>query len=879
MDATLTAAAGAVLVVVLAIVDVIISESAVLIPLLVLGPLLAAVRGHTRATTAIGALAVLLAIALGPVDQGLFAAQHIVQILVVGAGSFFAVAAAHARERFERAELTTQAALAGERAARIEANIVARASELLATTVEPEDRLAHVVALAVPEMADLATVDLLQPDGTLRCGASDAAEPGVAEAVLEARRRWPIDPQSSHPVAVAARTGRPQLVPTMTPEHLEEVALAPGHLEHMQRLRYASGIAVPLVARGRTLGIFAFVRRAGREPYDQDDLRLAVELARRAATALDNARLFAELSATEAQLEAVLGNLAEAVTVQGTDFGLIYVNRAAAELLECESPDEVLTTPMPQILDRFVALDEDGLPFDFANLPGREALAGRTPEPVLMRSISKATGVERWMLVKSSPVRDAADNVVMAVNIMEDVTDARRAEHHQRFLAAASKLVSSSLDVDATLERAAAAIVPELADWCCVDVPDERGRLLRRAIAADPGRREEVAALCDVFDLDRDGGPAGVLRDGRPRFFSRVDDAQLRDLAVDDAAAERLGGAGLRSLVAVPLMAGDRPTGVMTMATDVSARVLGSDELDLAREVGVRAGIAVENARVHGARTHIATTLQRSLLPPRLPAVPGMTIAARFRAAGEASDVGGDFYDLFSVDGGWMVVMGDVTGKGPEAASITSLARYTMRTAAVYEPSPAAVLERLNAALVVDPDRRQICTVVAARIAGAPDGSAQVTIACGGHPAPFRLHDGRAESVPVAGPLLGAFETGRWRETTVRLEPGDSLVLYTDGVTDTRGARGRFGGERLAAVLAGATGLEPDEVATRVDEALLAFEEGPQRDDVALLVLRATPAPGVETSLAAVGAGDPDMPKAEASARIDELQARAGRGS
>ena len=430
-----------------------------------------------------------VAIALGPSTRACSPPSTSSRCSSSSAGSFFAVAAAKARERFERAERATHAALAGERAARIEANIVARASELLATTLDPEERLAQVVALAVPEMADIATVDLLEPDGTLRAGACDAAEPGIAEAVLEARRRWPVDPESAHPVAVAARTGSPQLVPVMTAEHFDEVSLSPGHLEQMRRLRYASGIAVPLVARGRTLGVFAFVRRQGRVPYDDQDLRLAIELARRASAALDNARLFAELSATERQLEAVLGNLAEAVTVQAPDHGLIYVNQAAARLLECASPDEVLATPMTEILDRFVALDEDGRPMDLGRLPGREALAGRAPDPVLMRSISKATGDERWMLVKATPVRDAEGAVVMAVNIMEDVTDARRAEHHQRFLAAASKVLSSSLDVDATLERAAAAIVPELADWCCVDVPDDRGRLQRRAIAADPPAR------------------------------------------------------------------------------------------------------------------------------------------------------------------------------------------------------------------------------------------------------------------------------------------------------------------------------------------------------------------------------------------------------
>src|SRR5690348_7489886 len=213
MDATATAVAGATAVVVVAVVDILIGANAVLIPLLVVGPLIAAVRGGPRATAAVAGLAVVLAIALGPVDEGLFAAQHIIQCVVVVAGGCFAVAAAEARERYERAERATQAALAGERAARIEANIVARASELLATTLDPEERLAQVVGLAVPEMADVATVDLIEPDGSLRPGAADAAEPGIAEAVMKARREWPIDAASEHPVAVAARTGRPQMHP------------------------------------------------------------------------------------------------------------------------------------------------------------------------------------------------------------------------------------------------------------------------------------------------------------------------------------------------------------------------------------------------------------------------------------------------------------------------------------------------------------------------------------------------------------------------------------------------------------------------------------------------------------------------------------------
>ena len=212
----------------------------------------------------------------------------------------------------------------------------------------------------------------------------------------------------------------------------------------------------------------------------------------------------------------------------------------------------------------------------------------------------------------------------------------------------------------------------------------------------------------------------------------------------------------------VPIAAGDRVIGIVTLGTSHSARRLGEAELALAGELGRRAGIAVENARLHDARSQIATTLQRSLLPPRLPVVPGVTIAARFRAAGETSDVGGDFYDLFGVGDAWMVIVGDVTGKGPGAATITSLARYTMRTAAMYERSPGAVLARLNSALGADPERRPICTAVCARIEPAADGTLLVTLACGGHPPPLPDHGrGRRRDRRHAGAAAGRLRRRR----------------------------------------------------------------------------------------------------------------------
>jgi serine phosphatase RsbU (regulator of sigma subunit) len=457
-----------------------------------------------------------------------------------------------------------------------------------------------------------------------------------------------------------------------------------------------------------------------------------------------------------------------------------------------------------------------------------------------MRSISRATGRERWMLVKSTPVRDERGAVTMAVNIMEDVTEARRAERQQRFLASASKLVSASLDVEETVRHLADAIVPEIGDWCIVDMPDDRGVPRPVTVAhADDDRRALLAEMRERHPPgDHDAGPAGVMRHGRPQLFEHVDETTVAGYAAGERHFELMRELGTRSLAVVPLSAGDRALGAITVGTAESGRRLTEVDLALLAEVGRRAGIAVENARVHEARTRIAVTLQRSLLPPRLPIVPGLTIAARFRAAGITSEVGGDFYDLFPAGDAWMVVIGDVTGKGPEAAAITSLARYTMRTASVYESSPAAVLHRLNEALAADPERRRLCTVLCLRLERDGDGPLRGTLAAGGHPLPFLVGPDGAAPVGRPGPLLGAFEGSHWRESAVDLPEGTSLVLYTDGVTDTRGLDGRFGDARLASVLASARGLDADEVASRIDAALLDFQQGPQPDDVALLVLR-----------------------------------------
>jgi PAS domain S-box-containing protein len=837
----IAAAPGAAIVIADVALALAFGNSSVFVPLLVIGPLVAAGLAAPRCTLGVAVLAFVCAIPLGIADDSFLSAEHVAEVLAVAVGGILAVLAAKGRRSYEEA-------LAKERAARRRVEFVARAGQLLEAPPEPEAMLREIVRMAVPDIAQLCIVDLVD-DGALGETTAYATDPRMLELLLASRTRYPLDAAGAHPVAIVARTGRAHLQSDIGPDSLRAFAVDDEHLRLMTGAGYATSLAVPLVARGRTIGVLSFMRFGGAPPYSDDDIEMAGEIARRAALALDNARLFAELRRTEGQLEAVLGNLAAAVTVQAADGSLVYVNQAAAETLGCASPAEVLATPLAQLLDAFVVLDEAGRPFDLRDLPGRHALAGEEPRPALTHTIVKATGEERWAVTKATPVLDEHGEVVLAVNIIEDVTDARLAERQQRFLSAASMLVSSSLDIDVTLDKVAGSAVPELADWCCVDLPDERGVLRRAALSSGEDDRDAVQRMCDALLMDPDdaSSPGHVLRTGHAILIGDFDEVAARLWARDEEGAAALLASGTHSAMVVPMSAGDRVIGVVTMGTSHSARRLGEGELALAGELGRRAGIAVENARLHEARSHIATTLQRSLLPPRLPIVPGVTIAARFRAAGETSDVGGDFYDVFGVGDAWMVVVGDVTGKGPEAAAITSLARYTMRTAAMYERSPGAVLARLNAALAADPDRRQLCTAACARIEPAPDGTLRVDLARGGHPPPFLVAAaGGAEAVGIPGSLLGAFDGGAWEERHLVVGAGDALVFYTDGVTDARGADGElFGLDRLEALLDGAGGLDADEVAVRIDDALQAFEHGQQRDDVALLVLSTVPRPSV----------------------------------
>jgi PAS domain S-box-containing protein len=554
------------------------------------------------------------------------------------------------------------------------------------------------------------------------------------------------------------------------------------------------------------------------------------------------------LRRTEESLEAILAAVSENVTVQGADGRLVWVNQAAAEFLGYGSPEEVLRTSITEMMDRYDTFHDDGTEVDLDRLPGRRALAGEpSPEPVVLRRIDRQTGEERWLLTKSRAILDEHGQPMMAVNVIEDITAQRRREERQRLLAEASKLLGSSLDWEETVRRVTDLAVPALADWFAVDL-HENGRVELVAVAhPDPEKLERAQRLRTLYPPDPNDPTLEPVKAGQPIFLPEIPDEMIREAARDEEHLALLREFNFGWAIGAPIEASGQFMGVLTLVSDKGRPLPTPEERELVVELGRRFGVALANARLYSDRVQLAETLQAALRPDALPEVPGTAVAARLHAVGQALDVGGDFYDVFPSGDAWVVAIGDVSGKGAEAATITGVARFTMRTAAHYETSPGRLLFALNRALVRRGRREDFCTAICARLEQRPEGLT-ARIAVGGHPPPFLVRaDGRVERPPSQhGPLLGIDHVAEWPEEEVVLEPGDALVMVTDGVLELRTANGMLGEAGVEELLARHAGLGPEELADVIEREVESRREGPARDDVAIVAVAAVPVGAAE---------------------------------
>jgi sigma-B regulation protein RsbU (phosphoserine phosphatase) len=392
-------------------------------------------------------------------------------------------------------------------------------------------------------------------------------------------------------------------------------------------------------------------------------------------------------------------------------------------------------------------------------------------------------------------------------------TDLRR-QTWLTFLAEASELLAQSLDVNLTMALIPQLVVPRLGQWCAVHTTDAWGRLqLAAATHADE------AALATLHGTLGETGPESIL--------ARLEEASRLGTQVMFGAPEGF---------AVPLVARGQRLGTLAVGRHVTHRH-DADEVAVLEDVARRAALAIDNARIHDERRKVARTLQASLLPPVLPDVPGVGFAAEYVPTG--SEVGGDFYDVVpSGENTWVVVVGDVSGKGVQAATVTGLVRDVIRILVDDGKPMTEILCRVNRTLVQRGGGRY-CTLAMASVARELDGTLSVCLHLAGHDRAVLVRaDGKTSFVGEGGTALGLLETISSPDVAVALQPGDSLIFYTDGVTERRRGRELFGTGRLRDAAAPLAGYPADVMAALLRSTTINFSVEEPRDDIAILVLR-----------------------------------------
>jgi PAS domain S-box-containing protein len=684
------------------------------------------------------------------------------------------------------------------------------------------DTLERAVELTVPAAADIALIDAIHRGEVTRAAvrARGRADWQALEAGLHSREPstpfWLRDPQFGIPPV-------PQYLPRVTDAQVQILSHDGEDLAFMRSLGLRSVIIVPLIARRRLLGTLTVAVAWSKRRYRRDDLTFLKTLSGRLALALDNAGLFSDLESVERRMDAVMDRIPEAVTVHDANGSLVFANEAAADLIGMPDAAGVLAANVDERVARYELYAEDGGRLPDEDLVVKALREGQLPLRGTFRLLVPATRRERWISVAVEGIAGPDGNALYAVTTIEDVTVTKRAELAQRLLARVGELLESSLNYGETLRRAAELAVPRFADWCAVSVPADDGVIDLAAVAHRDSER--VSQLRELNDgdgrqLDRDSVVARVLKGGEPAI-------------VDD---------GPGSMLVVPMMAGAKLVGALAFAADVGSRRYDEGDLEVAVEFGRRAGLAAENARLAEMRIEINRTLQRGLLPADPPPMPGWRVATMYRPAGELNEVGGDFYEVLEIEDGWMVVLGDVVGRGAEAAALTALARHTLHTAGSITGDPLQALATLNDRLR---ERQPIplCSAAVVVLREASGGAAEAVAVAAGHPLPLLIRGAEVRETTVPGPLLGALPDPQWTTTRVELLPGDQLVVYTDGVTDARAGGELFGEVRLRDEVAGSG--RPDTAVARVEAALSSFAGDVVADDAALVAIMRDPGAAV----------------------------------
>ncbi len=398
-------------------------------------------------------------------------------------------------------------------------------------------------------------------------------------------------------------------------------------------------------------------------------------------------------------------------------------------------------------------------------------------------------------------------------------------------------LDNSTFSEAVTLQRCARLLAGELADWVIVDI--ERGGRLRRQFAtgARNGQADQLARAVRSVDPEPESVPWQVHAAGKSVLLAHVDEPRALGAGPDGTPLLMMLGA--TTLICVPISDGTNGYGTLTLARRADAGQFAVADLALADQLGEHLAISIRVDRMFRHRSEVAEALQASLLPARLPAtVPGLEFAAAYAGATQWQEISGDFYDVFPSKGGWAIAIGDVCGKGQDAAAMTAAARHAIRALAHVHDSPEAVLAAANEVLLAgDYDERYVSVKLAFLEPG--ERGARVRLGGAGHPGPAVVRaDGRVEILEGDGLPLGLFADAEPSRQELELGEGDLLFFYTDGVTEARNAELEFFDDRLADALAATAGRSAAQTVRAVQELVTAFSEGELRDDVTILAVK-----------------------------------------
>ena len=395
--------------------------------------------------------------------------------------------------------------------------------------------------------------------------------------------------------------------------------------------------------------------------------------------------------------------------------------------------------------------------------------------------------------------------------------------------------LSGSLNVRRTVLRILDLVQTRFAHWSLLVLDDARSNSLHlhggndASFSVTMRAGSSVPLLAQVMDsgqhellhVDLDSHPHDALSSLVPHPGLREEAAELRPADV----------------LAVPLTARGSAVGALLLVRKAGQGFDAAD-VTLIQQLADRSALALDSARTYEDHARVTRVLEESLLPPALPTIPGVDVAACFRAAAAHLEIGGDFYDVHGVEDDWLVVLGDVCGKGVEAAVLNGRARQSIRTAARFDRRPSQILTTLNDVLYEDASDRFV-TVACGRLRPRPGGGFSVDVGVAGHPPPLVVRsDGTIEQPEVTGRLAGALpHVDDYREVTIDLDVDDALVLFSDGIYEARGEDGLYGMDRLRELLVRYAGSGATAICEAIERDVVEHIGGYGHDDMTALVL------------------------------------------